>query len=490
MSGEALQQHLEEVSNVVDQIVANGRSETVSDNNASINARDSAPVVTAADDTPTTDVNSRVTQDIVDVKSLSDQELFLYLQQKEHEKLRLRYERYEAKKNRPVKDHNDHKFWNTQPVLPISEEVTEVNAPIDPNTDVSRIRQEPYNMPAGFEWCSLDVMDPAQVQELYNLLNGNYVEDDDSMFRFDYSIPFLQWALTPPGFLQEWHVGVRNMKTKALMGCITAVPVDIRVVDVITPMAEINFLCVHKKLRTKRLAPVLIKEITRRVNLTGRWQAVYTAGVVLPKPVARCQYHHRSLNPKKLVEMHFSNLPPKATMASHVKNYRLPKRPTHPLRPMVAEDVPQVTKLLQDYLSARSKVAQMFTEHDVAHIFLPRKSVVATYVLEDERGKVTDFCSFYYLPSTVIGNPIHNKLNAVYSYYNVAHTVPLEELFRDMLILARDDGADVFNALDIMENATVFENLKFGCGDGYLQYYLYNWKVATMAPADVGLVLL
>ena len=31
--------------------------------------------------------------------------------------------------------------------------------------------------------------------------------------------------------------------------------------------------------RSKRLAPVLIKEITRRVNLTGRWQAAYTAGV-------------------------------------------------------------------------------------------------------------------------------------------------------------------------------------------------------------------
>lgn len=36
-------------------------------------------------------------------------------------------------------------------------------------------------------------------------------------------------------------------------------------------MAEINYLCVHKKLRTKRLAPVLIKEITRRVNLTNVW---------------------------------------------------------------------------------------------------------------------------------------------------------------------------------------------------------------------------
>ena len=37
--------------------------------------------------------------------------------------------------------------------------------------------------------------------ELYTLLNENYVEDDDNMFRFDYSKEFLIWALTPPA----WH---------------------------------------------------------------------------------------------------------------------------------------------------------------------------------------------------------------------------------------------------------------------------------------------
>ena len=54
-------------------------------------------------------------------------------------------------------------------------------------------------------------------------------------------------------------------------------------------MVEINFLCVHKKMRSKRVAPVLIREITRRVNATGIFQAVYTAGVVLPKPIATCR---------------------------------------------------------------------------------------------------------------------------------------------------------------------------------------------------------
>ncbi|MBM6386408.1 MAG: hypothetical protein JSY10_20840 [Paenibacillus sp.] len=54
-------------------------------------------------------------------------------------------------------------------------------------------------------------------------------------------------------------------------------------------MTEINFLCVHKKLRSKRLAPVLIKEITRRSHVEGIFQAAYTAGVVIPKPISTCR---------------------------------------------------------------------------------------------------------------------------------------------------------------------------------------------------------
>ena len=51
-----------------------------------------------------------------------------------------------------------------------------------------------------------------------------------------------------------------------------------------------------------------VQEITRRVNLRGIWQAAYTAGVVLPKPVGTAQYWHRSLNPKKLISVGFSRL--------------------------------------------------------------------------------------------------------------------------------------------------------------------------------------
>lgn len=89
-------------------------------------------------------------------------------------------------------------------------------------------------------------------------------------------------------------------------------------------MAEINYLCAHKKLRSKRLAPVLIKEITRRVNLTGVWQAVYTAGIVVPRPLTSTTYYHRSLNVKKLVEVGFNSLPVGVPMARYQKMNKVP----------------------------------------------------------------------------------------------------------------------------------------------------------------------
>lgn len=43
------------------------------------------------------------------------------------------------------------------------------------------------------------------------------------------------------------------------MAFISGIPMQTRVDAQELPMVEINFLCVHKKLRHKRLAPVLIK---------------------------------------------------------------------------------------------------------------------------------------------------------------------------------------------------------------------------------------
>ena len=99
------------------------------------------------------------------------------------------------------------------------------------------------------------------------------------------------------------------------------------------------------------MAPVLIREITRRVHLTGLFQAVYTAGVVLPKPVVTCRYWHRSLNPKKLIEVKFSHLSRNMTMQRTLKFYKLLEQPKTPgFRKLTIKDVPKAHKLLTEVL--------------------------------------------------------------------------------------------------------------------------------------------
>jgi glycylpeptide N-tetradecanoyltransferase len=344
-------------------------------------------------------------------------------------------------------------------------------------------------MPAGFEWSNVNIHDADQLKEVYDLLSNNYVEDDDALFRFDYSPEFLLWALDPPGSRADFLFGVRSSSTRRLVAFISGVPAELRAYERQVPVVEINFLCVHKKLRSKRLAPVLIKEITRRVNLTGVFQAVYTAGQVLPVPVSSARYHHRSLNPKKLVQVGFSRLGPKMTMARMVKLFKLPAEvATAGLRPMEPRDVPSAHKLLMEYLEKfQLKIA--FSEEEVGHWLLPRDKVINSYVLTDgEAGAVTDLISFYHLPSSILNRD--DTLFAAYSYYNVATTVPLPVLMKDALILAQRSGADVFNALNLMDNDEFLTELKFGLGDGLLQYYIYNWNCPEMPPNKVGIVLL
>ncbi len=98
---------------------------------------------------------------------------------------------------------------------------------------------------------------------------------------------------------------------------------------------------------------------------------------------------------------------------------------------------------------------------------MPRDEVVYTYVVENDQKQITDLISFYCLPSSVLKHEKHKKLKvsekfgvilqAAYAFYNVATTVTFTELMENALILANKEEFDVFNALNIMDNDTVFK---------------------------------
>lgn len=178
------------------------------------------------------------------------------------------------------------------------------------------------------------------------------------------------------------------------------------------------------------------------------------------------------------------------TLQRTIKLYKLPDQPKTPgFRPLKDADIPQAHQLLCDYLKSFS-LTPIFSIEEFQHWFSPRSGIISCFIVEDENGVITDLVSYYALPSTVMHHPVHKIIKAAYSFYNVSNKTPWLDLMNDALISAKKDNFDVFNALDVMENSKFLNQLKFGIGDGNLQYYLYNWRCPNMKPENLGLILL
>ncbi|CCF60763.1 hypothetical protein KAFR_0L01530 [Kazachstania africana CBS 2517] len=389
----------------------------------------------------------------------------------------------------------EYKFWRTQQVVSFDEKFDKEGV-IDDTKTPADIPDKPLPLIDGFTWCNINPDDPNELDDLFVLLNENYVEDKHSVFRFNYKEAFLNWALKAPGWKIEWNVGVRVQSTGKLVAFISAIPLTLRIRDNAIPSVEVNFLCIHKQLRSKRLAPLMIMEIQRRVNRYDIWQALYTAGVVLPSPISTCRYTHRALNWTKLYETGFTDLPGDRTAPQMVAECAIPKvTKMQGLRPMKKEDVPEAFALLSKY-QERFDLAHLFDEEEFKHWFLGSQDdnkVIFSYVVEQPDGKITDFFSFYSLPFSILGNAKHDQVEIAYLYYYATDAdfeyndrfskeatevskQRLTELVGDALILAKNMGMDVFNALTSQENTLFLENLKFGLGDGLLNFYTLNYK--------------
>lgn len=396
----------------------------------------------------------------------------------------------------PPKPMESYKFWKTQPV-PSFDEKVETEGPIDTSKTVETVRKEPYPIHSSFEWTTLDLESDTDLNQLYELLYDHYVEDHDATFRFAYSKIFFNWALKPPGWEQDWHIGVRVKDTGRLIAFISGVPCDLTIRGNNIKSVEINFLCVHKQLRSKRLAPLLIKEITRRVNLHNIWQALYSSGTVLPKPVSTCRYGHRPLDWGKLYEVGFSSLPEGETKASMIAKTTLSGEPkTKGWRKMEEKDIDAVWQLYESWRD-RYDISQIMSKDDVRHWIYGGKQqdgkVIHTFVVEDlETKEITDFISYYILPFTVLQNPKHKEIGIAYLYYYASNAgigesnkddqaqellkKRLKSLVNDAMIEAKSIGIDVFNALSSQDNTLFLDDLKFGAGDGFLNYYVFNYR--------------
>ena len=161
-----------------------------------------------------------------------------------------------------------HTFWNTQPVSS-----TPTRNPSQVSSKKNIAGRPPAQLPKNHYWANVDVFDKKELYELTLFLTLNYIQSSDENFSLYYTPDFIQWALSPPGHNKKWCVSIRLSTGEMgdeIVGFISCVPSylthkeDGEVPRGVVPL--VNFLCVHKSYRDKRLTPLLIQELIRQVE--------------------------------------------------------------------------------------------------------------------------------------------------------------------------------------------------------------------------------
>jgi glycylpeptide N-tetradecanoyltransferase len=95
-----------------------------------------------------------------------------------------------------AKDMASYKFWQTQPVPKLDDKKDHIKEGPFKIIDLEKVPKEPSPLTEGFEWVTMDLTREEELKEVFELLDGHYVEDEEAMFRFNYSASFLKWYVS------------------------------------------------------------------------------------------------------------------------------------------------------------------------------------------------------------------------------------------------------------------------------------------------------
>ncbi|AYV78241.1 MAG: N-myristoyltransferase [Edafosvirus sp.] len=377
-----------------------------------------------------------------------------------------------------------YKFWNTQPVVKLNEFIVKDGPVVQ--IEQNNIPQEEYKISDNYRWEVLDLNNEDDLDKITKFIQKNYIENESSKFRLFYTKEFIKWAISN----QSYCLGASVIANGRLGGFISARITNLQVNDNIIKAGEVNFLCVHPELRAKGMAPLLIKELNRRLNLQNIYQGYYTAERYVPKPFASMKYLHRPLNYKKLLDLEFIAEDKKAKIKNILTFYAVNDKMESKFVKMEREHMVDAHKILTEYME-KYNFHHIYTYEEFEHCFQNSDIMKSYVVIED--NKVVDFASYYKLQSLVIDENLkqkHKFINAAYLYMYTSQQTTSFSIIKNLLIAAKLEGLDVFNATNIMENENILHELKFQEGTGVLHHYLYNWKCADMKPSQICAITL
>lgn len=361
-----------------------------------------------------------------------------------------------------------YKFWDTQPMMKFKEIVTR-DGIINPDQNIEELSKEQPLPPENFMWENLDINNQDQLKKVSSFLDKFFMIDSSNNFKCNYSPELLEWLYKNSEYI---GLSLTVKKTGLVVGFIIGKVINMQVNRNKLNLVETNFLCVHPKLRTKNMVPMLINELKRQFNLKNYFNGLFVDIEYLPTPISTIKRFNRAINIDNLIETEYMKLDQSVTVDEVKKALRLPDKKSTSLKKMEKKHLEQVYELFNEYME-KYNFHPIFTLDEFKHMFLNNK-FVTSYVYEDTDGYVLDFVSYYNTESTVFKTNKIIKKGTLFYYTCLNETQ--YKLIQDILIVAKNNGIDVFNAMEIMENQYTLKELGFEENSANLHYYLYNWR--------------
>jgi glycylpeptide N-tetradecanoyltransferase len=347
------------------------------------------------------------------------------------------------------------------------------NQPFDTTIKTSEIKiikpefqkKKNNSLPEGF---ALKTLGTNSLDDIYNLINNHYIEDDQHIVRMIYSKDFLYWYLKyiPSGFI----IGM-TYKNK-LVGMITATFIDMVVNSKEIKVPYINFLCIQSKIRKLGLALFLFDELTERLTNIKITYALFTNMTKINQPFCATKDYIIPINYPKLKEVGFlvEDLGP------------IQKMDNNPLHLMSASDIEHVIPKLNKFLEKFS-IKPYFTNDSAYHFLLPKKNIVYSFVKRNQKEDVTDFiCIYKHYLYCLKQNKMVTAGQLSFYFYD---TMTLTQLVSYLLDKLPSYGIDQLIFRNTGENMQI--NITKYSPQGELYYFFYNVAIKETNCSDLYL---
>ncbi len=286
-----------------------------------------------------------------------------------------------------------------------------------------------------------------------------------------------------------------RMPKGKIIGVITGKVQKLRIFEKEQDVLRGMFLTIDEKLRNKGFSPLLITELKRTVLLDSKGKVdvgLFNTDRFVPTPFVGCNLYHRYINNiERLLDEKIIVVKKGESRTERINLSALPsKTATVGLEPLSNNNIDEAYK----FYSCKNlqNVYPIFNTSEFKSTFMGDPKVIKTYIIrESSSDDIIDFISYIMYDYTLL-NPIDkskNKVKIALLYYSFFSTInPMSLTVKDMMILAKKDGCEIFNMFNIMDFFLMTDELKAEDSERRFFYNFYNYKCVKIKEIQMGYI--